>query len=336
MSKMLRFYRWDGITEPQIELPGQVTKGSEVAKIYGTLTAIGKNLRTLARQGQVGYIEAAKRIMFLDQSIEGALDLLLEQFERSPSQPLLEAIGDFYVNLGSQVVAQNIFKSMYYENSAIHVTNLIHAGVPATRALVDDKKKILFIPIPKCGSSTIKNYFTSAIFGETYGETVHFKHPEIYRTVSATEIDTKYRDYYRFSAVRDPMSRLVSYYVRNVVGGSLRREAHGRETFLDFPTRPGPKQFAFGFHHYRQLFKDFRHHTDPVCRYLDPFRSHLDKIYQMSEIEYLRMKMSEIYGCELKDDRAMISRQDDRLKSECAEASKALAGWYQRDYEGYF
>ncbi|MCB2136828.1 MAG: sulfotransferase family 2 domain-containing protein, partial [Rhodobacteraceae bacterium] len=286
----------------------------------GSLSAIGRNLRSLARQAHGQPVEAAKRIMFLDQSIDGALDLLLEQYERAPSRYLLEVIGDFYAISGNLVAAQSVFKSLYYEKADLHVTNLIYAGLPATRALVDDKKKLLYIPIPKCGSSSVKNYFTAAIHGKTYGETVHFQHADLYRTVSADEIETRYGDYFRFALVRDPIKRLVSYYIRNVVGGSLRREAQHQAEFLKMPTRPGPRQFAFGFHQYRQMFKDFRHHTDPICGYLDPFQGKLDRIYTMAEIGELREKLSEIYECNLEDDRSMVSKDDPKLKADCTEA----------------
>jgi hypothetical protein len=56
----------------------------------------------------------------------------------------------------------------------------------------------------------------------------------------------------------------------------------------------------------------------------------------MSDMGELREKISEVYGRSLEDDRAMVSKDDPVLKSECAEASKSLVQWYQRDYDGYF
>ena len=300
------------------------------------ISSIGRNLRTQARQGQIEYIAAAKHIKFIEQSVDHGLEFLLEEYERNPSNQLLEVIGDFYVNDGAQVAAQSVFKSMFYEQTNIHVTNMIYAGLPATRALVDDNKKLLFIPIPKCGSSSVKNYFTSALFDKTYGETVHFKHPELYRTITPEEIKTTYKSYFKFSVVRDPMSRLVSYYMRNIFNGSLTREAHQQTEFMGTPTRPGPFQFAMFFHQYRQFFKDFRHHTDPICGYLDPFRAHLDKIYQMSELPELRTRMSDIYGRDITDDRSMVSKDDKDRKARCEQMVKRHKDWYQKDYDTYF
>lgn len=299
--------------------------------VEASVSGIARNLRTMARRRQVGVIEAAKRIMFLDGSVDAALNLLCEEYEREPNNQVLEALGDLYVVAGETVVAQAIFRSLHYENAQIHVTNLIHARIPATKALIDDTKKLLYIPIPKCGSSTVKNYFTSAMFGRTYGEAVHFQHGHLYRTITPDDIQTKYRDYFRFSVVRDPVSRFVSYYLTNVMGGSLRREAHQQDQFLGHPTRPGPRQFAFGFHQYRQLFKDFRHHTDLINCYLDPFRQQLGKVYQISELSELREKLSDIYGKHIDDERSMVSAENARFKSECDEAIRMHASWYESD-----
>lgn len=300
------------------------------------ISSIGRNIRTMARQGQMERIEAAKRIKFYEQSVALGLDYLEEEYEREPSVQLLESLGDFYVNDGAQIAAKAVFKAMFYEQQNIHVTNMIYAALPATRALIDHDKKLLYIPIPKCGSTTVKNYFTSGLFNKTYDETVHFKHPEIYQTITPDMMRTTYKDYYKFSVVRDPMSRLVSYYMRNVFNGSLTREAFQQTEFMGAPTRPGPLQFAQHFHQYRQFFKDFRHHTDPICGYLDPFRSQLDKIYQMSELPDLRKQMSDIYGREITDDRSMVSKEDKERKALCEQAVKRLQSWYQKDYDSYF
>lgn len=301
------------------------------------LSAIGRNLRLLAREKWISYAEAAGRIKFADNSPEGALELLLEEYERDPTPALLETIGDLYVTNGSKVAAQGIFKGMYLDGMPLHVTNLIYAGLPATNAIVDDNRKLLYIPIPKCGSTTVKNYFTAAMFGETYGEMVHFRHPELTRQVTAEEMATTYADYYRFTVVRDPLSRLVSYYTRNILENSLRREARQQDSFLGLPTRPGPNQYASNFFQYRSFFKDFRHHTDPICGYLEPFGDNIDRIYSMDDLGELRAHMSDLYNVEIHVEREMASKDNQKARSQCAEAIRPVAEkWFARDYELYF
>lgn len=299
------------------------------------LSVIGKGIRARARRNRLSYLEATGRILFHEQSTFHAIEVAMERYEANENPALLAMIGDLHVVAGERVIAQNIFKSLFYQGHKLHVTNLIYAGLSATTALVDDKKKMLFIPIPKCGSSTVKNYFTTALFGEYFGERVHFQHQELYRIITKEEMSTTYRNYYKFSVSRDPISRLVSYFMTNISGGSLAREAYGGKTFFDLPTRPGPAQLRQGFHSYVQLFKDFRHHTDPMCGFLDPFRKDLDKIYTMSELGELRNRMAKTYKCDLSDERAMVSKTDQELKERSAEIFAPLKSHYEQDYKRY-
>ncbi len=299
------------------------------------LSAINHNLAQLARRDELSIDKAARQMKFAGQSVEASLAFLLEEYERNPYPLLLQNIGDLYVTAGQRVAAESIFRRLYHEAAPLHVSNLIYAGIPATRALVDDKARQLFIPIPKCGSSTVKNYFTAAIHDQSYGELVHFKHPELYRIITPEEMRTTYRKYFRFAVVRDPLSRLVSYYITNIRGKSLVREAMSQSDFQGFPTLPGPHKFAVWFHQYRQFFKDFRHHTDPIGGYLDPFRKDLDRIYTMSELPKIRKHLSKVYRKPIDDFRTMVSKPDTETRDACAQSVRMLKDWYERDYFTY-
>ncbi len=301
-----------------------------------TLTEVGRNFRALARQGDMDAFQAVRRIFYIDGALDAAIDLATEEYERNRDARLLQALGDLYVARGDRVVAECIFAALHHDQVPIHVTNMIYAGLPMTQALVDDDRKVLFIPLPKCGSSSVKNYFTKAIYDRTYGETVHFQHPELYRTIHPGEMTTTYAEYYKFSVVRDPLSRLVSYYMLNVRQGSLRREAFGADEVRGLPTRPTPGQFANHFHQYRQYFKDFRHHTDPMVGYLGPFQGALDRVYRLIELDEVREFLADRYGCALTDERAMVSKEDADIKNRTISAVGQLRRVYAPDYEAFF
>lgn len=301
-----------------------------------SISQVSKGTRALARRREIDYFEAVRRILYQENSTHHAIDLATEAYQSSRRRDLLTLLGDLYVIAGEALVAESIFRSAHSQGITQHITNLIYAGIPATVALVDESKKMLFVPIPKCASSTVKNYFSVALFGEYFGEMVHFQHPELYRIVTAEDLATTFRDYHRFAVVRDPISRLTSYFIHNIKSGSLAKEAFGRQEFMEYATRPGPRQVRKSFHAYRQLFKDFRHHTDPACGFLDPIRSELDTIYQMSDLEELRHRIERTYGCELEDKRAMVSQPDADLKAELTEVFKALEPFYTKDYDSLF
>ncbi len=299
------------------------------------LSNIGRDIRSRARSGRMHYGKACRTLLFREESTYHALELALENYEISTSNNMLMLMADLYVVDGQRTVAENIFKSLHYQGVKLHVTNLIYAGIDATVALVDDKQKLLFIPIPKCGSSTVKNYFTTAIHGDYLGERVHFAYPELYRVVSTADLATKYADYYKFSVVRDPIKRVVSYFTHNVDDGSLAQEAFGVNNAFGCPTRPGPFQVRQNFERYIQIFKDFRHHTDPIGGYLNPFKGQMDKIYQMSELDELRLMLSDKYNCKLTDERAMVSKSDRDLVKKCNKVFSSLREFYEDDYKTY-
>ncbi len=303
---------------------------------HSPLSDIGRGIRRRARRDEIAPSVAARRLLFQEQAAEPAIELATEFYERTGDKLILDLIGDFHVVAGKRLLAESIFRSLDAQGYQTHVTNLIYAGIDATVALVEDSRKMLFIPIPKCGSTSVKNYFTQALFGKFYGETVHFQHAELYRIIRPEDLTTTYRDYHKFSVIRDPISRLTSYFMHNVARGSLAREATGLATFQGLSTRPGPRQAQAEFQTYRQLFKDFRHHTDPINGFLGPFLGDLDMIYTMSDLDDLRQRIAHAYGCDIPDARAMVSKQGDELKEKCTEAFEGLRGFYATDYETYF
>lgn len=300
------------------------------------VSAMAKSLRSDYRAGHVPFYAAANKTKFWDNDIPAAIELVLEEHERNPSAKSLELLGEYHINAGQNVVARALLNQCYREYGQLHITNLIFCKIPTTVALVDDDKKILYVALPKCASSTIKNYFTFARFGKTYGEQVHFNHGDMYRLVTAEDLATRYKDYYKFTVVRDPVSRLVSYFSSNISNKALRREAHGQQEFMGLSTTPGPVVVAQRFQQYRQMFIDFRHHTDPMTGYLRNMRPLLDDICKMSDLPRIRERLSEAYGVTIADERSMTTKENFELLDICKREFAKLDEFYAEDYRAFF
>lgn len=281
-------------------------------------------------------VRSARRDRFTGRGLAAAVARLERAVARNPAPKLREALGDLLIAAGEAERAAALFREIEAEGPLLGVSNLIHSGLPVARALVDDHARMLFIPIPKCGCSTVKNYFTAAIHGRTYGGRVHFQHPELYRHVSAEEMKTRYRDYFRFAVVRDPVERLVSYYCHNVAAAdALARETMHRQRVEGLSTDPAPAEVAAHFGRYRQVFKDFRHHTDSLSAYLDPFRETLDAIFPMAGLPEVRDRVATAHGIVLEDARAMVSTAGPGRRKRAQAALAVLADQYRTDYETY-
>lgn len=299
-------------------------------------SAITKSLRSDYRAGRMPFHAAANRTKFWDNDIEAAIELALEEQERNPTAKSLELLGEYHINAGRNVIARALLNDCYRQFGQLHITNIIFCQIPATVALVDDDKKILYVALPKCASSTIKNYFTFAKFGQTYGEQVHFNHGDMYRIVTAEDLATRYHDYYKFTVVRDPVSRLVSYFSSNISNKALRREAHGQQEFMGLTTTPGPVVMAQRFTQYRQFFIDFRHHTDPMTGYLRDMQPHMTEICKMSDLPRIRERLSEAYGVAIPDERSMTTKDNFALLDICKREFGNLRDFYADDYNAFF
>lgn len=299
------------------------------------MSAAGKRIRTLYRKQSVGAVEAANTIKFSDEDLLNAMSILEEEYERAPSARIKEVIGEYYLNLGNTIVAESIFRDAFAEANSVHISNMLFANVGATIALVDDDKKILYVPIPKCGSSTIKNLFTFARFGKNYGEVVHYRHREMYRVVPFAEFATTYRDYYKFTVVRDPIERVLSYYAMNVRSHSLRREARGREMFMGLTTDPLPLQLLRGFQGYRQMFLDFRHHTDAIAGYVRGAIGQINVLH-MKDISSVRSRIEDLYRVKIEDQRSMVTNVNKENLDLWRSRLEPLKDFYAEDYKLFF
>jgi len=266
-----------------------------------------------------------------------AVEVLQYFVERDEyNQILWSNLSDYLITCGELQSARNAAKkSIDVSAGCPHIKDVITAKIDSTLAVVDDDHKVLFVNIPKCSSSTIKNYFTYCLFDKDYGETVHFQHKNMYKVVKWSQLGTIYKDYYKFSVYRDPIERVLSYYKKNIAEHSLVKEASGVNVSNNFPTKPGVLYAMRNFHDYRRLFTDFRHHTDTMTDYLGDNLDLYDRIYDISECDEIKNTLSEIYSKDIVIQDSMVTSNDvdvSRAKND-SKAMEFLTRFYELDYK---
>ncbi|MGB0661110.1 MAG: sulfotransferase family 2 domain-containing protein [Mangrovicoccus sp.] len=276
-----------------------------------------------------------RELLYRQQDIDGALALAQKCFQERPRRRIHEEIGNLYRQKGDDFLARSIYQACLLCYGQLHSTNLIHANIAVARAFVDDGRKLLYIPIPKNGSTTIKNFFSKALLGQTFGEGVHLQMSERYRFVTPVDLQEQYKDYFKFAVIRDPLDRVQSYYSRNVRLGALARHARDVENFLGLSTAPSEAVFVTKLADYRRRFIDAKHHTDPQHRYLDHFSVEECglKLFNMAGIATIRAHLAEAYGQEIEDERFMQTGTSE--KKPLPEFYQSLRGLYKRDYNLY-
>lgn len=294
-----------------------------------------KDIQAAFEAGEIKAARAAREIVFHTEDVQAGLRFAKSLFAQRPHAGLHEEIGNMHGQAGQDFIARNIYIACLTLYGKLHVSNLVHADIPVANAFVDEARRLLYIPIPKCGSSTLKNYLSFGLTGQMHRELVHFRMPDHYRFVTVEDLRTRYAGFTKFAVVRDPLSRVASYFSRNVTLGALKRLSYDIDDFRGLPTVPDAQTFVARFEDYRRFFLDARHHTDQQIRYLEPFLA-ADvglEVYGMGGIATLRELISERYGKEIRDERFMVTGPEHRQQKIDPAVWEPLRQRYARDYE---
>ncbi|SCB49324.1 sulfotransferase family 2 domain-containing protein [Rhizobium multihospitium] len=253
--------------------------------------------------------------------------VLLEAYLKQLDDPNAWMIyGQILLCLGHELAAKSIFRNCYEHAASIHIADVIHADCEATIAFVDDSRKLLYVAIPKCASTTVKNYFVRAIYSKDPYESSHDHLNNMMRVVKFREFNKKYSDYYKFTVVRPAQDRISSYFYGNILKGALKNNSWGLDALRGITTKPSLSQFLGDFFSYRKVFIDVRHHTDPINAYL-PEKTSLDAIYSINQIDEVRSLIEDMYHVKLEASRLMIGAK----ATEDVHFSSEMVTFYERE-----
>ncbi len=220
------------------------------------------------------------------QKAEDAKTLLLNFLADRDHPGVWHKLSRVYQLLGEDVVSMAILRNIVPKLAKPHIVDIIAARIPYGKPIVLDSCKLLYYNIPKCGSSSIKDAVLIAAGRAPKKETSHFHVTEFETFMPFKEIDSKYSDYTSLVITRPPTDRLRSYWRKNIhESESLVKEARGLNDYYGLNTRPNYAEIIDKFHRYRQVFVDFRHHTDSIIGYIGQSYERIGNIFDVSEVE---------------------------------------------------
>ncbi len=196
--------------------------------------------------------------------------------------------------------------------------------------LVLDDAKVVFSPVPKSASTSLKQLFRQ-LEPSPNGERAHQQFGgERLRLDRLRLPELNLEDYYRFAIQRDDLDRFVSYYRRNVEqSGSLRRAGHDLDSYLGLSTEPGIDELATNLARYQYVFLDVRHHTLPSRAYVHSEPDFYNDVFALDELDQLAQRLRGHTG-----DRVTIAHKlrsldpsDDALNPESVNALDAYFGY---------
>jgi len=206
------------------------------------------------------------------------------------------------------------------------------SGVGYCRAREVVAEKILFFPVPKCGSTSVMNILKLIEGEEPRGEDIHQEDKK--KSLINLKMQGDLQDnYFTCALVRDPAVRLVSFFHGNIMTrDQLTKHHSGLEEFYGLRTRPDLAFFIENLERYRQVFITARNHTEPLVSFLGNDLSIFSWIGGLDDLPDLVASLSARTGKYLPVLSEMASPDK---PSEILELPEAITALYAADYQYY-
>lgn len=250
-------------------------------------SAVTRSPRSLEKSGVMTAVEVVKeaRALIADERPDDARRVLSTFLLDQDDPNVWMVLSRVYHLLDDTVAARAILRNVVLEFKQPHIMNVIAAKIPYGKPLVIDELNLIYFYVPKCGSSSVKDALLLANGQELRGEMSHFHAERFERVVPFNEVRHRYSKYKTLLVVRHPRDRLRSYFARNISQDkSLREESCGKDVYYGLNTAPRYLDVLRNFQRYRNVFNDFRHHTDSIVGYVGMDTSILDYVFDLPEV----------------------------------------------------
>ena len=170
-----------------------------------------------------------------------------------------------------------------------------------------DRYKIAFFNIPKVATTSIKGVFYRIENDRPFDPANHDGR-HIHQVLGSgagvsEEAFEQYRDYWKFTVVRDPIKRILSCYANRI--------AHHNDLGRNFkvamklrlrglPARPSLERFIIDLDRYRRYSRNIEHHTDSVTTFIGSDLARLDAVYPIERLGDLTEELSRRTGHDIK------------------------------------
>ncbi|MCB8884129.1 sulfotransferase family 2 domain-containing protein [Acidisoma cellulosilytica] len=281
--------------------------------------------------------ESSKAIA--NENVEKALGLLRSYLEVQDHPDVWLKLAKAYRITGDELIARSMMRNVILRLNRPHIMDIITAKIPYTKLLVLENLKLVYVNIPKCGSSSVKDAILVASNKQRRLEASHFHVQEFEKIVPFQDLDGKYKNYTKIAITRHPLDRLRSYFRKNVrEAQSLVREAQGKNTYYGLNTNPEYAEIVSNFQDYRRIFDDFRHHTDSMVGYLGLSKSRYTSLFDVSKTKEAIGLLKNLTGEDIPDIHNMrseqsalpITKEDENLEKQLVDS------FYKRELNVYF
>jgi len=173
--------------------------------------------------------------------------------------------------------------------------------------------KCAFFSVPKIASTSLKNSIFEINNGFKFASiaqrmkqngrknsgTPHFGIHQIYIT-GVFNIDEfkHYRNFVKFTVIRDPLERLLSAYSNKVIFYKALEQPRVAQQleYKGLDTNPDLNGFVLNINHYRQYSLPIRHHTEPISSFLGDRLNRFHRVFKIEKMENVVEFLSQSLG----------------------------------------
>ncbi len=214
-------------------------------------------------------------------------------------------------------------------------------AVEKMKALEIEALKLVYFPVPKVASTSMKNLFFELEHGKPYqkpgkganGLGIHnqFVHARQFYNYD----HSRFENYARIAVIRDPAERILSAYSNKVErNGELSEENIDLKLAEALKLEPDPTRHVFikNLDKYRLLSPSIYHHTDPISKYLGPNLNYYTDIYKIGQLDRLAEQLSLLIGREVSIEHQNKSSKPASFQSLGPPAQRSLLSYCAGDY----
>lgn len=251
----------------------------------------GPIIRRKPHPEEIKAVEEARTLFFTDEDLVAAHHRLDAVMHDAPHPRLMRFKARLCLASGEEELAKEYLKPVF---ALLHNQNpweMTLTGAPCAKAVVNTDYKLAYVPVPKTGSTSLKNFFWELAGHKACGEDIHEQSAQL-EMISHSDWRLKYAEYERMLVVRDPVKRLVSYFQGNIIERKqLVVLNEGKSSFYGLPTMPTWEFFLDHFHEYRRMFIVVRHHVEPTVTRIG---GELDRFSWIGSVAQLDGKINEL------------------------------------------
>ncbi|MGD1703203.1 tetratricopeptide repeat protein [Dapis sp. BLCC M229] len=268
--------------------------------------------------------------------VEGAIAVLKATIDRFPEDASVNLkLGNILADKGETESALKHYSQAIKINPNQPARIYRALKLEVFRVLKFEELELVYLPIPKCASTTLKHTFYSLKFNQEYSGTVEQIHQLWYPYTDVLKNLKNLDKYFKFTVIRDPIKRLLSCYKNRVLHHKSLwlKSVRGKLENAGLKLEPDINYFVENLENYFQISDAMIHHASPQNKYIGKDLGIYDLICPIENLESLRQIISQKAKVEIEFPRLQTGGPKITLKDLTEKSLTKLIEFYAEDYQ---